>query len=332
MNVVSTFSGCGGSSLGYKLAGGNVALAVEWDDNAAETYRLNFPDTKLYHGDIASLTAEQVFALTGLQPGELDVFDGSPPCQGFSTAGRRRFNDQRNQLFVEYCRLLKALRPKAFIMENVPGMVVGKMRLIFVEILSALKACGYRVKARVLNAKYFGVPQSRKRLIFIGFREDLGIEPSHPIGRSRIVTAGEAVKGVMSDPAERDMLLQVAQTKGAYAQWHRMLPGQDRTDLGYESGFSCRKIDPSKPSPTITKTDGNLSMHGILHWAERRRPTVAEFKRFASFPDDFHFAGKWEDAVQRIGNTVPPLFMKAIAEHVFGQLATVTVRKEALAA
>ena len=163
--VISTFSGCGGSSLGYKLAGGDVRLAVEWDDNAVATYRLNFPDTPIYHGDIAKLTADECWRLSGLKPGELDILDGSPPCQGFSTAGKRDFGDDRNQLFREFVRLLKDLQPRVFVMENVSGMVKGKMKLIFAECLRELKAAGYQVKARLLNAMYFDVPQNRARRI-----------------------------------------------------------------------------------------------------------------------------------------------------------------------
>ena len=108
-----------------------------------------------------------------LKPGELDVLDGSPPCQGFSTAGKRRMDDGRNQLFREYVRLLRGLRPKVLVMENVSGMVKGKMKLIFAEIMRELKASGYKVSARLMNAMHFGVPQSRERMIFIGIREDL---------------------------------------------------------------------------------------------------------------------------------------------------------------
>lgn len=125
--VISTFSRCGGSSLGYNLAGGKILLAVELDENAVKTYQLNFPSTKIYYGDIHNLTVEKVLELTGLQPGELDILDGSPPCQGFSTAGKRDFCDPRNQLYNEYIRLLKGLQPKVFVMENVSGMFKGKM-------------------------------------------------------------------------------------------------------------------------------------------------------------------------------------------------------------
>lgn len=126
--VISTFAGGGGSLTGYMMAGFRDLLAVEWDDNAVETLRLNWPELDIYHGDIAKLTVDEVLARTGLKPGELDILDGSPPCQGFSTAGKRVMDDPRNQLFMEYVRLLRGLMPKVFVMENVSGMVKGKMR------------------------------------------------------------------------------------------------------------------------------------------------------------------------------------------------------------
>jgi DNA (cytosine-5)-methyltransferase 1 len=108
--VISTFAGCGGSSLGYSMAGFRELLAIEWGDNAVQTFRLNFPDVPVYHGDIAKLSVEECIRLAGLGgPGELDVLDGSPPCQGFSTAGKRQMDDPRNGLFREYVRLLRGL-------------------------------------------------------------------------------------------------------------------------------------------------------------------------------------------------------------------------------
>ena len=124
--VISTFACGGGSSLGYSMAGFRELLANEWDDNAVQTFKLNFPDVPVIQGDIAKLTVEEVLNIIGLKPGELDVFDGSPPCQGFSTAGKRVMDDPRNGLYKEYVRLLRGLQPKVFVMENVSGMVKGK--------------------------------------------------------------------------------------------------------------------------------------------------------------------------------------------------------------
>lgn len=171
--VVSTFAGCGGSSLGYRLAGYDERLAVEWDDHAVATFRANFPDVPAYHGDIAALSVADCLRLARVAPGELDLLDGSPPCQGFSTSGNRALDDPRNQLFREFTRLLRGLMPRAFVLENVSGMVKGKMKLLFAEILRELKSCGYVVQVRLLNAAHYGVPQDRERLIFVGLRADL---------------------------------------------------------------------------------------------------------------------------------------------------------------
>ena len=172
--VISTFAGGGGSSLGYSMAGYKELLAVEWDNNAVETFKLNFPDVPVYHGDISKLSVKQCMKLAGLKnEGELDLLDGSPPCQGFSVSGKRDFSDNRNKLFNEYVRLLRGLKPKVFIMENVKGLVIGKMKLIFADIMRELKASGYNVVCKLMNAKYFYVPQSRNRLIFIGVRNDI---------------------------------------------------------------------------------------------------------------------------------------------------------------
>ena len=290
--VISTFAGCGGSSLGYHMAGYRELLAVEWEQNAADTFRLNFPHVPLYHGDIAKLSVDECLRLAGIKPGELDVFDGSPPCQGFSTAGAREIGDARNQLFREYCRLLEGLRPRAFVMENVSGMVKGDFKLVFAEILRTLKRCGYRVKARLLNAMFFGVPQSRERMIFVGVREDIGREPSHPEGWS------EPINAVAVHPTWRQIL-----KAGKPDNWR----------------------SSAVVFPTITKAAGTTSRTGYLsggHFVRdsdgERRPTLREFQVLGSFPAPFAFAGNRAEGVERIGNSVPPLLMRSIAAHVRG--------------
>lgn len=174
------------------MAGFTCRLAAEWDQHAADTYRLNFPNTPVYHGDVTQLSVEDCLVQAGLQPGQLDVFDGSPPCQGFSTAGKRQLDDPRNGLFRQYVRLLRGLQPRAFVMENVSGMVKGKMLLVFAEAMRELRSCGYVVSCRLLDAKWFQVPQSRQRVIFIGVRNDLNIQPTHPSALRKPFTVAEA--------------------------------------------------------------------------------------------------------------------------------------------
>lgn len=307
--VISTFAGCGGSSLGYSMAGFRELLANEWDDNAVQTFKLNFPDVPVIQGDIAKLTVEQILTLTGLNPGELDVFDGSPPCQGFSTAGKRIMDDPRNQLFREYIRLLRGLRPKVFVMENVSGMVKGKMKLIFAEILRELKSSGYKVSARLLNAMYFNVPQSRQRMIFIGVREDLGIEPSHPKAENQPFTVGDAFEDCTGD-------FTVPVLRGKVPMMIPMLKqGQGLNDLT-GSYFNWRRLSFSEPSNTLPKSTTYAGFCCLFHPTEDRCIAVPEQKRIGSFPDKYEFTGKFGDIVNRIGNSVPPLFMRSIAIHI----------------
>ena len=310
--VVSTFSGCGGSSLGYQLAGGKVLLAVEQDDNAVATYRLNFPDTPIYHGDIGKLTVEACCEKAGVNPGKLDILDGSPPCQGFSTAGKRDFGDDRNQLFREYARLLRGLKPKVFVMENVSGMVKGKMKLIFAECLRELKASGYKAKARLLNAMYYNVPQSRQRLIFVGVRQDLDIEPGYPKAQGRPMTVRQAWASVVNT-AEDVAAAEVKETYAVAKAARTLRPGQSCKN----TFFNLVRAAWNRPCPTVAKSHGqSLSMAGLMHPTDMRRPTIPELKRIGSFPDGFRFAGDFGEQWARIGNSVPPNFMRAIAEHI----------------
>lgn len=304
--VVSTFAGGGGSSTGYVMAGGKVLLAVEWDDNAVATYKANYPNTPVYHGDIAKISVEEVLKITGLKPGELDIFDGSPPCQGFSTAGKRMIDDPRNQLFREYVRLLKGLQPKSFVMENVSGMVKGKMKLIFAEILRELKSCGYRVSARLMNAMYFGVPQARQRMIFIGVREDLGIEPTHPKPFTKPVAVGDIIE-------EFEFLGGPPLTDVSRKYWPMLKYGESASKYHPKGHlFGMIKLDPMKPAPTILKSCGNP----ICHYSQPRFLSESELKRIATFPDNYKFIGSIGKIRDRIGNSVPPLLMKAVAEHI----------------
>jgi DNA (cytosine-5)-methyltransferase 1 len=312
--VISTFAGAGGSSLGYSMAGYRELLAVEWDDNAVATFKLNFPDVPVYHGDIAKLSVEQVLEMTGLEPGQLDVFDGSPPCQGFSTAGKRIIDDPRNQLFREYVRLLRGLKPKVFVMENVSGMVKGKMKLVFVEILKELKASGYKVSARLLNAMYFNVPQSRQRMIFIGVRDDLGIEPSHPKAEHRAICVGDAWRGIDIPAGERSYAENVIASRAGSIAPILALAGQGVQLSKIEKRgyyFNWQRLHYLKVSPTILKEDINL-----CHPTEMRVLTPTECKPLASFPSAFGLIGEPKAQRSRIGNSVPPLFVRAIARHI----------------
>ena len=305
--VISTFAGCGGSSLGYKLAGFKELLAVEWDDNAVETFKMNFPDVPIYHGDISKMSGQECMNLSGIGVGELDVLDGSPPCQGFSTAGRRKIDDPRNSLFKEYARLLQELQPKVFVMENVTGMVKGYMKQVYLEIMRMLRGCGYNAKGEVMNAMYYNVPQSRERVIIIGVRKDFKIEPSHPKPQTKPI-AVENIKEIS--------LPRIEHSERVKRLWHKLLQGMNGSKLAESNGnaFGLQKIDPKKPCPTILK--GWTAGTGLLHWKENRFLSTPELSQIASFGLDYKWAGTPKNHIERIGNSVPPNLMKAIAEHI----------------
>lgn len=292
--VVTTFAGAGGSSTGYEMAGGKVLLAAEWDEHAIACYRLNHPKTDVYQGDVAKLTVDEVLRRTSMMPGELDIFDGSPPCQGFSTVGDRSMSDSRNQLFREYVRLLAGLRPKAFVMENVSGMVRGKMKLIFVEALKALREVGYNVRCQLLDASYFGVPQQRQRIIFIGVRNDLGLEVSHPKPQTRQMSLRRAlessrVKAVREGFGPTNLIA---------------VRSEDFANKWRSADRPCCTIVKSRP-PILLLSDGS-----------QREMTAKECALVGSFPDSYQWVGSEAKIIERIGNSVPPLLMKAIALHI----------------
>ncbi len=190
--AASTFAGGGGSSTGYRMAGFKVVWANEIVPVARDSYAANMDSATILDGrDIRQIEPAEILAATRLRPGELDLFDGSPPCVSFSTAGKRERNwgkvtqshdirQRHDDLFFEYARLLRGLQPKVFVAENVSGLVKGTAKGYFLEILATLKACGYCVEARLLDAQWLGVPQARQRLIFVGVRNDLALSPAFP--------------------------------------------------------------------------------------------------------------------------------------------------------
>lgn len=324
--VISTFAGCGGSSLGYQMTGYKELLAIEWDKNAVETFKLNFTDVPVWQRDIATVTADEIFEFTGLKKGELFLFDGSPPCQGFSTAGKREVNDSRNDLFKEYCRLLNDLQPKVFVMENVSGMIKGKMKGKFIQIIQELRSCGYNVKCKLMNAMWYNVPQSRERLIFIGIRNDLGIEPSFPKPKTEFISIKKALAG-LTDIGE-------VYTKTS-PKFNLIVPkmkeGSQGTDvMGVTTGFQMVKPFANKPSPTISKTCTGTWFSGMIHPNYPRLFTINELKRLGSFPDSYKLIGKFQEQWARIGNSVPPNLMKAIASHILTMFTGIKQQQDAV--
>jgi len=307
--VASTFSGAGGSCLGYRMAGFKVVWANEFVPMAQESYKANAaPDCVLDGRDIKHIQPHDILAATGLKVGELDLFDGSPPCQAFSTAGKREKGwgkektyehgaTQKNEtLFDEYIRLLRGLQPKVFVAENVSGLVKGTAKGMFLQILAAMKASGYRVTCRVLDAQWLGVPQQRQRTIFVGVRKDLNREPAHPSPLPYRYSVRDALPWI--------------------------------TDVRQSVfGGTDQRSAKKKPCPTISAAGGVGAALGKQTWVEhdatgteKRKFTIAELRRICAFPDDFILCGSYAQQWERLGNSVPPVMMQAIAATVRDQI------------
>jgi DNA (cytosine-5)-methyltransferase 1 len=312
--LVSIFAGCGGSSLGYRRAGFGELLAIDNDRKCCDTFRLNFPGTEIWERDIRTVTGKEITEKFG----KIDHLDGSPPCQGFSTAGRRRVTDSRNDLVLENIRLIREIRPRTFLIENVSGMAKGNMKGLFKLYTTEMKASGYSVRCMLMNAKNYGVPQSRKRLIWIGVRDDLGIEPSFPPPSKSLITAKDALAETKNTEGEMEWAKRIVSTELCKKYLKLVRMGENASKYhpkGHWFGF--HRLHSGRPSPTVVKTvfaGGN----NIIHWAEDRNITISELKRLCSFPDEFRFPEnmKFEDGWGMLGNAVMPKFMEALARHI----------------
>lgn len=326
LTVASTFSGCGGSSLGYALAGFKVVAAHDFVPEARETYAANFPRTPIMGEDVRLLTGERIRAV-GTVP--IDVLDGSPPCASFSmngeesklwgkekAYGRGGRKQRTDDLFPHYIRLIGELKPRAFVAENVFGLVRGVGKGFFLEYLAAMKAHGYRVKASVLDAQWLGVPQVRARLIFIGFREDLEIEPEFPAPLPYQYTVGEALlRTPISLPLPREVW-----TEGYAidAEAKRLVQGEKSAKY-----FNLVRAHEERPVTTIVAGGGHAGAAAHLHpFADPpRKFTIPELRRLCGFPDDFTLTGTFEQQWERLGRAVPPPMMAAVARIVAAKLA-----------
>jgi DNA (cytosine-5)-methyltransferase 1 len=356
-NVLSTFAGGGGSSTGYRLAGGKILAINEFVPEAQNTYKENYPNTLIIPGDIKKLTGKDFMINTGLKPGELDLLDGSPPCSAFSMAGsvshgkgnthadafgkKKKYSDIEGvenveDLFFEFLRIADELKPKVIIGENVEGLTMGEAKEYFHKIQNTFEDIGYLVVADVLNASYFGVPQARKRTFFIAVREDvaekIGINfmtmyQLYPEKNTKQTTLGEAINDVVNeDQEEIDLLLEKLGPQTAVGKTlakmpkdpDKVLTGMDYHDKGHH--FNLKRCSLRKPSPTITAMGNYPGVAGTCHPLEDRKFTIKELKRIMSLPEDFKLTGQHKQQSERIGRMVPPLMMKALAESVYNKV------------
>ncbi len=318
--VVSTFAGGGGSSTGYRLAGGEVLAINEFIKSACETYQANYPETNIFDGDIRNVVASEILDSIGLKTGELDIFDGSPPCASFSIAGSKeklwgevkKYSDteqRTDDLFFEFIRLLNDIQPRVFICENVAGLTSGasanllgsdQLGLFGEEqdtIYHQMVNCGYNVRFKVLNAKNFGVPQTRERTIFIGVRKDIKKPITFPRELNEIVTIGEAINGFEELKMNR---------KAFNEKENRIVKKDGVCFTVVADGLGATR----RYKATFIK-DGTK---------ETRKFTIDEMKIISGFPSDFKLTGSYSKQWERIGRAVPPIMMKHIAEHVYNTI------------
>lgn len=322
LTAVSTFSGCGGSSLGLKMAGWRIAYAVEFIEPARDTYAANFPDTFIDSRDIREITADDILSKLGLQVGELDLFEGSPPCSSFSTAntsknarvGSMKIKDYSDgvkqttdDLFDEWLRLLEGLMPRAFVAENVPGMLQADALDMLHDIVTRMTALGYHVEAKIYNVAAFGCATARRRLIFQGIRKDQGVAPLRPSTLGcNAYTLREALEAMTHESPQDEIDKAFAQIPSYKREWNKLKPGE-----GSDVIFQIQRCAWDKPAPTFTKS-GAYSSADPMHPDECRKFTATEIAWLSGFPADFILTGNPSERYERIARAVPPPLYRAV--------------------
>ncbi|MGA5564225.1 DNA cytosine methyltransferase [Streptomyces platensis] len=351
-NCVSVFSGGMGLDLGLEQAGFSVRFAADNMPAAVATARANRPKLPYYDGDIRALTADHIWQETGLAPDELHLLAGGPPCQSFSTAGKRLGLDDEDKgpLVFEFVRLVKELQPKAFLMENVKGLLSASVQWrqlpynnngkviddlhgsLLRELCSQLEGLGYSLKYQEFNAADFGVPQTRQRVFLLGYRDGTPVtfpEPTHAKDPGLFLepwrTIGDALAGLEHDDSHcakfSERKLKYLRMVPEGGNW-RSLPEEIQKESmgrafyakGGRSGY-WRRLTFKSPSPTILTEPQNAST-ALCHPVEDRPLTVRECARIQTFPDEWKFHGIGRDQYKLVGNAVPVHLARAIGEHL----------------
>lgn len=340
-NAIDLFSGAGGLSKGVMDAGINILVGVDNDQAALDTFELNHPGSI---GLNADLSEQATFDLIKKLAGDknIDIVVAGPPCQGFSLTGPRNFDDPRNKLYLAVIELVRQYKPKGFIIENVPGMATMYNGQVKDEILRRFSSMGYNIDCRILCAADYGVPQMRKRLIFMGVRKDIGLPrfPDPTVDAAHYVTCRDAIDDLPS--RENDLGIEKdCYTAPARSEYQKKMRGdcdvlynhvatahkqfvKDTIALVPEGGNykdlpagwgesrtfheAWTRYDGNKPSRTIDTGHRNH-----FHYKYNRVPTIRENARLQSFPDSFIFTGTRTEQNRQVGNAVPPLLGFAVA-------------------
>ncbi len=341
---IDLFSGCGGMSLGFEKSGFKELLAIDnWKD-ALVTYEHNIKNAHTLCADLSCLSPDKIMSDYNIT--NVDVIIGGPPCQGFSVAGKRIIEDERNKLYKSFVSFVKHFRPKAFVMENVPNILSIGGGIVKDSIIKDFGDIGYTVKVQVMTASDYGVPQNRRRAVFVGFADGTQYNFPHPLCSHKI-TAYEALcdlpEGSLADgdayptDAQNDYQRFIRQnSKGVYnhditihnektKEIIAMVPdGGNYKDLPEDLQqtrkvhIAWTRLNSQKPSITI---DTGHRHH--FHYKWNRVPTVRESARIQSFPDSFVFLCSKTSQYKQVGNAVPPIMAQAIAEQLKKQLCQV---------
>lgn len=324
LDIISLFAGCGGLDLGFRRAGFNPVWANEYDRTIWDTYQFNHTHTLLDQRDIRKIYSDEVPDCMGII--------GGPPCQSWSAAGAKRgIDDSRGQLFWDYIRIVREKQPLFFLAENVSGILSPRNRDAFTYILSQFEQIGYRVSFKLLNAKNFGVPQDRKRVIVVGYRESLGFGFEFPESGDEVLTLKDAIFDLRA--------IAPIPVKGKVDNYHPSLPNHECADLGFSSIYMSRNRVRSWSEPSFTIQAGGR--HAPLHPQATkmilvakdkrifdpnspqpyRRLSVRECARVQTFPDDFIFKYKYIiDGYKMVGNAVPINLARVLAGKIFDDI------------
>ena len=348
-SVISCFAGGGGSSTGYRLAGGKILLINEFVEEAISSYKKNYPDTPVLVDDIKKYSGQDFLDKVKLKEGELDILDGSPPCSAFSVAGKREkgwdktknYSDGKTvenieDLFLDFIRVAKEIKPKVIVAENVKGITFGEATKKLNEFIKAFESIGYYVTYKVLNAADFGVPQARERTIFICVREDV----ADAIGLSFLNLVGifpgefgyqismeDAIENIKNDENEIKELKEYYE--GSFQKKFldpipfrpkRHMKPSDPEFRDWNPKASCFNMIrpcPTLPSPTLTQQGQKKGLSGVFHYADNRKLTIKELKRLMSLPEDYELTGTFDQQAERIGRMVAPKMMAEVANSIY---------------
>lgn len=317
-NVVDLFAGVGGLSMGFDQNGFTTILANDFDAHAAATFKLNHPHVAFIDGDVAVIDQQTLHGAIDDKP--VHVLMGGIPCQSFSMAGRRirqgidNSDDPRHFLYKEYFRILDILQPNVAIIENVKGILSSHNGEIIKEILISFQRRGYQADYQLLDASDYGVPQARQRVVIIA--NNLGVQNIFPTKQPHKLPVGQALQDIPETAPNHEKRY----LTGVTLQRVTMIkPGQNWTHLpanlqtkSIHSGAYGR-IDPTKPSKTLTTRFDTPSVGYVTHPTEHRTLTVREGARIQTFPDTFIFTGPRMQQYKQVGNAVPVKLGAALA-------------------